>query len=115
MAMRQVLTLLLAHHPLHSAVPNALGSLKDLPDEVYSGDAVEEEIRDDMDGIIKDANTLVKSVEDLALNMLRSLSGASVDKLRLAGSRECGERRRSSFPDIPIWRYVRQPSRRFPT
>ena len=101
--MRQVLTLLLAHHPLHSAVPNALGSLKDLLDEVYSGDAVEEEIRDDMDGIIKDAN------------MLRSLSGASVDKLRLAGNRECGERRRSSFPDIPIWRYVRQPSRRFPT
>ena len=100
----------------YGQVPNALGSLKDLLDEVYSGDAVEEEIRDDMDGIIKDANTLVNSVKgDLALNLLRSLSGASVDKLRLAGNRACGERRRSSFPDIQIWRYVRQPSRRFPT
>ncbi len=63
MAMRQILTLLLAHHALHSAVPNVLGSLKGLLDEVYSGDAVEEEIRDDIDRIIKDANTLVKSVK----------------------------------------------------
>jgi hypothetical protein len=63
MAMRQILTLLLAHHAQHSAVPNALGSLKDLLDEVYSGDAVEEEIRDDIDRIIGDANTLVKSVK----------------------------------------------------
>ncbi len=63
MAMRQILTLLLAQHALHSAVPNALGSLKGLLDEVYSGDAVEEEIRDDIDRIIKDANTLVKSVK----------------------------------------------------
>jgi hypothetical protein len=63
MAMRQILTLLLAHHALHSAMPNALGSLKTLLDEVYSGDAVEEEIRDDIDRIIGDANTLVKSVK----------------------------------------------------
>jgi hypothetical protein len=62
-AMRQIPTLLLALHALHSAVPNALGSLKGLLDEVHSGDAVEEEIRDNIDGIIKDANTLVKSVK----------------------------------------------------
>jgi hypothetical protein len=37
MASRQILTLLLAHHGLNSAVPNALGSLKDLLDEAYSG------------------------------------------------------------------------------
>lgn len=39
MAMRQILMLLLAHHARHSAEANALGSLKDLLDEVYSSDA----------------------------------------------------------------------------
>ena len=34
LAMRQILTLLLAHHTMRSAVPNALGGLKDLLDEV---------------------------------------------------------------------------------
>ena len=63
LAMRQILTLLLAHHAMHSAVPNALGGLKDLLDEVYSGDVVEEEVRDKLDGIIGDANTLVNSVQ----------------------------------------------------
>ena len=63
LAMRQILTLLLAHHAMHSAVPNALGGLKDLLDEVYSGDVVEEEVRDKLDGIIGDANTLVNSVK----------------------------------------------------
>jgi hypothetical protein len=63
LAMRQILTLLLAHHAMHSTVPNALGGLKDLLDEVYSGDVVEEEVRDKLDGIIGDANTLVNSVQ----------------------------------------------------
>ena len=63
LAMRQILTLLLAHHAMHSTVPNALGGLKDLLDEVYSGDVVEEEVRDKLDGIIGDANTLVNSVK----------------------------------------------------
>ena len=66
MAMRQILTLLLAHHALYSAAPNALGSLKDLLDEVYSGysgDAVEQEIRDEIDRIIGDASTLANSAK----------------------------------------------------
>ena len=63
MAMRQILMLLLAHHARHSAEANALRSLKDLLDEVYSSDAVEEEIRGEIDRIIEDANTLVKSVK----------------------------------------------------
>jgi hypothetical protein len=63
MAMRQILMLLLAHHARHSAEANALGSLKDLLDEVYSSDAVEEEIRGEIDRIIEDANTLVKTVK----------------------------------------------------
>jgi hypothetical protein len=64
MAIRQILTLLLAHHARHSAEANALGSLKDLLDEVYStSDAVEEEIRGEIDRIIEDANTLVKTVK----------------------------------------------------
>ena len=63
LAMRQILTLLLAHHAMHSTVPNALGGLKDLLDEVYSGDVVEEEVREKLDGIIGDADTLVNSVK----------------------------------------------------
>ena len=63
MAMRQILMLLLAHHARHSAEANALGSLKDLLDEVYSSDAMEEEIRGEIDRIIEDANTLVKTVK----------------------------------------------------
>jgi hypothetical protein len=63
LAMRQILTLLLAHHAMHSAMPNGLGGLKDLLDEVYSDDAVEEEVRDKLDEIIGDANTLVNSVK----------------------------------------------------
>ena len=63
MAMRQILMLLLAHHARHSAEANPLGSLKDLLDEVYSSDAVEEEIRGEIDRIIEDANTLVKTVK----------------------------------------------------
>ena len=63
MAMRQILMLLLAHHARHSSEANALGSLKDLLDEVYSSDAVEEEIRGEIDQIIEDANTLVKTVK----------------------------------------------------
>jgi len=63
MAMRQILMLLLAQHARHSAEANALGSLKDLLDEVYSSDAVEEEIRGEIDRIIEDANTLVKTVK----------------------------------------------------
>ena len=62
-AMRQILTLLLAHHARHSAMPNALDDLKGLLDEVYSGDAVEEEVRDKIDEIIGDANTLVNSIK----------------------------------------------------
>ena len=62
-AMRQILTLLLAHHARHSAKPNALDDLKGLLDEVYSGDAVEEDVRDKIDEIIGDANTLVNSVK----------------------------------------------------
>ena len=62
-AMRQILTLLLAHYARHSAMPNALDDLKGLLDEVYSGDAVEEEVRDKIDEIIGDANTLVNSVK----------------------------------------------------
>jgi hypothetical protein len=67
MAMRQILTLLLAHHALHSTTPDVLGDLKDLLDEVYSGDTVEEEVRGKIDGIIGDANTLVDSVKDSSL------------------------------------------------
>ena len=63
MAMRQILMLLLAHHARYSAEANALGSLKDLLDEVYSSDAVEEEIRGEIDRIIEDANTLIKTVK----------------------------------------------------
>ena len=63
LAMRQILTLLLAHHAMHSAMPNVLGDLKDLLDGVYSGDAVEEEVRDKLNEIIGDANTLVNSVK----------------------------------------------------
>ena len=48
----------------HSAEANALGSLKDLLDEVYSSDAMEEEIRGEIDRIIEGANTLVKTVKD---------------------------------------------------
>ena len=62
-AMRQILTLLLAHYARHSAMPNALDDLKGLLDEVYSGDAVEEDVRDKIDEIIGDANTLVNSVK----------------------------------------------------
>jgi hypothetical protein len=62
-AIRQILTLLLAHLARHSAMPNALSGLKDLSDEVYSGDAVEEEVRDKVDEIIGDASTLVNSVK----------------------------------------------------
>jgi hypothetical protein len=62
-AMRQILTLLLAHRARHSAMPNALDDLKGLLDEVYSGDAVEEEVRDKIDQIIGDANTLVNSIK----------------------------------------------------
>jgi hypothetical protein len=58
MAMRQILMLLLAHHGLHSATPNTLSSLKELLHEVYSGDAVEEGVRDKIDEIIGDANAL---------------------------------------------------------
>ncbi len=63
MAMRQILTLLLAHHAIHSPIPNSLGSLKSLLDEVYSGGAVEEQVRDKIDEIIGDANTLLKSAK----------------------------------------------------
>ena len=48
----------------HSAEANALGSLKDLLDEVYSSDAMEQEIRGEIDRIIEGANTLVKTVKD---------------------------------------------------
>lgn len=58
MAMRQILMLLLAHHARHSAEANALGSLKDLLDEVYSSDAMEEEIRGEIDRSLK---TLIHS------------------------------------------------------
>ena len=44
-------------------MPNALDDLKGLLDEVYSGDAVEEEVRDKIDEIIGDANTLVNSIK----------------------------------------------------
>jgi hypothetical protein len=63
MAMRQILTLLLAHHAMHSAVPTTLSSLKDLLDQVYAGDALEAEIREQIDGIIGDANTLISSAK----------------------------------------------------
>jgi hypothetical protein len=63
LAVRQILILLLAHHAMHSAMPNVLGDLKDLLDGVYSGDAVEEEVRDKLNEIIGDANTLVNSVK----------------------------------------------------
>jgi hypothetical protein len=62
-AIRQILTLLLAHHARHSGTPNALGDLKDLLDEVYSGDAVEKEVRNKIDEIIGDADTLVTSMK----------------------------------------------------
>ncbi len=67
LAMRQILTLLLAHHAIHSAKPNALSGLKDLLDEVYSGDAVEEDVRGRLDEIIGDANTLVNSIKGARL------------------------------------------------
>ncbi len=63
MAMRQILTLLLAHHAIHSPIPNTLAGLKSLLDEVYSGGAVEEQVRDKIDEIIGDANTLLNSVK----------------------------------------------------
>jgi hypothetical protein len=62
-AIRQILTLLLAYNARHSATPNVLGDLKDLLDEVYSGDAVEERVRGKIDEIIGEANTLVISVK----------------------------------------------------
>ncbi len=64
MAMRQILTLLLAHHAIHSPMPKSLDNLKGLLDEVYSRGAVEEQIRDKIDEIIGDANKLLKSVKD---------------------------------------------------
>jgi hypothetical protein len=67
LAMRQILTLLLAHHAIHSAMPNALSGLKDLLDEVYSGDAVEEDVRDRLGEIIGDANTLANSIKGASL------------------------------------------------
>ena len=63
MAMRQILTLLLAHHAIHSPMPNTLAGLKSLLDEVYSGGAVEEQVRDKIDEIIGAANTLLSSVK----------------------------------------------------
>lgn len=63
MAMRQILTLLLAHQAVHSPMPNSLDDLKSLLDEVYSGGAVEEQVRAKIDEIIEDAHTLLKSAK----------------------------------------------------